>query len=317
MKKIGILFGSENTFPYALIERINELGEAFEIKAEILSIGKVQLTESSTYDLIIDRISDLIPYYRSYLLDAASNDVAILNNPLQSVSYDKFNALKTCTRLKINTAKTILLPSKERPSHTNETSFRNLKFPMEWEEMLSYVGFPSVMKPNARMYGDKSVEVNGIDDLWQKHENTGCNIMMLQEKIEFDHFIKAICVGGKNVHLMPFEPNNPHHLRYAKAFDYTDSAMKKHEKAMKTQARKITKTLGLDINVIDFVIKDGKLIVVDACTPIPDADAYSIGSENFKWMVDEIAELAISRAKKLKPNQINCTFGQVYKAGNH
>ena len=40
MKKIGILFGQENTFPQAFVERINQKAEN-NIKAEFVQIDKV------------------------------------------------------------------------------------------------------------------------------------------------------------------------------------------------------------------------------------------------------------------------------------
>jgi hypothetical protein len=37
--------------------------------------------------------------------------------------------------------------------------------------------------------------------------------------------------------------------------------------------------------------------------PVPDADPHSIGQANFDWMVKEVADLAISRAKGAAPAQ--------------
>ena len=45
MKKIGILFGMENTFPGALVERINELNVT-GVTAEYVRIGDVRMAES-------------------------------------------------------------------------------------------------------------------------------------------------------------------------------------------------------------------------------------------------------------------------------
>jgi hypothetical protein len=66
VKKIGVMFGMENTFPYALVDRINELGVP-DIQAEVLQLGGVKLAEPSGYDVIVDRISHDMPFYRAYL----------------------------------------------------------------------------------------------------------------------------------------------------------------------------------------------------------------------------------------------------------
>ncbi|MBV9127703.1 MAG: hypothetical protein JO117_06395, partial [Verrucomicrobia bacterium] len=60
MKKIGILFGQENTFPPALIERVNVMGLT-GIYAEPVQIDKVVQGEPCGYDVVIDRISQDVP----------------------------------------------------------------------------------------------------------------------------------------------------------------------------------------------------------------------------------------------------------------
>ena len=70
MKSIGILFGMENTFPAALVERINAMG-LDGVEAEFAKIGGVMDLKPSGYDVLIDRISHDIPFYRSYLKNAA------------------------------------------------------------------------------------------------------------------------------------------------------------------------------------------------------------------------------------------------------
>lgn len=42
MKKIGVLFGVENTFPGALVDRINSL-EVEGVRAEFVNVGGVRL----------------------------------------------------------------------------------------------------------------------------------------------------------------------------------------------------------------------------------------------------------------------------------
>jgi len=70
MKKIGILFGQENTFPQAFIDRVNEKNES-GIRAEAVSIDMVEQAKPTDYSVIIDRISQDVPFYRAYLKNAA------------------------------------------------------------------------------------------------------------------------------------------------------------------------------------------------------------------------------------------------------
>ena len=89
MKKIGILHGLERSFPQAFVERINKLGRK-GISAEPVLIDKVQQAEDTGYSVIIDRISQDVPFYRAYLKNAAIGGTAVLNNPFWWSADEKF-----------------------------------------------------------------------------------------------------------------------------------------------------------------------------------------------------------------------------------
>ena len=89
MKKIGILFGMENSFPGALVEHINARNIE-GIQAEFVETGAVYLDRAPSYSVIIDRISHDIPFYRAYLKHAALNGTIIVNNPFWWSADDKF-----------------------------------------------------------------------------------------------------------------------------------------------------------------------------------------------------------------------------------
>ena len=61
MKKIGILFGQENSFPGALVEHINARN-LDGITAEFVQTGAVYLDRAPQYSVIVDRISHDIPF---------------------------------------------------------------------------------------------------------------------------------------------------------------------------------------------------------------------------------------------------------------
>ena len=66
MKKIGILHGMERSFPEAFVERVNKLGLK-DIMAEPVMVDMVQQGVGDDYAVIIDRISQDVPFYRAYL----------------------------------------------------------------------------------------------------------------------------------------------------------------------------------------------------------------------------------------------------------
>jgi len=61
--KIGIIFGMENTFPGAFVDKVNSMGNR-DVQAEFVKIGGIRMAEPSGYRVIVDRISHDIPFYR-------------------------------------------------------------------------------------------------------------------------------------------------------------------------------------------------------------------------------------------------------------
>lgn len=308
MKKIGILFGKERSFPEAFIERVNQK-KVDEIIAEPVIIDKLMQGAPSGYDVIIDRISQDVPFYRAYLKNAALNGTAVINNPFWWSADEKFFNNCLMTKINVPVPKTVLIPSSARPAETSEQSFSNLTYPLDWDRIFDYIGFPAYMKPHAGG-GWKSVyKVDGIDDFFTKHGETGELVMMLQEEIIFDEYYRCYCIGGKDIRIMPYEPRNAHHLRYAADFKPD------HEKInqMTDIVLRICKFLGYDFNTVELAIRNGVPYAIDFCNPAPDADLASVGQENFDWVVETAANFAIEKAQTLKEGAGNLTWGEFMK----
>jgi hypothetical protein len=305
MKKIGILFGMENTFPPAVIQKINEIAPE-GIIAEAVSIDKVLQGEPTDYAVIIDRISQDVPFYRAYLKNAAASGTAVINNPFWWSADEKFFNNALAVKIGVPVPKTVLLPSKERPSDTSERSFRNLKYPYNWEAIFEHIGFPAYMKPHAGG-GWKSVyKVNNPEELFKAYDETDQLVMMLQEEIQFDFYCRCYCIGGKYVHIMPYEPRNPHHLRYVW------SGAAPSEELLKTihnYVLALNDALGYDFNTVEFAVRDGIPYAIDFCNPAPDAEATSVGANNFEWVIEHAAKYAIERAQAQREGEDNLTWG--------
>src|SRR5436189_2958218 len=132
--RVGVLFGMENTFPPALVERINQVGGG-HVAGEFLEIGGVRLDEPARYRLIIDRISQDIPFYRAYLKNAALAGTEIINNPFWWSADDKFFNYALAGRLGVAVPPTVLLPHKQHPPGTTARSMRNLQFPIGCDQI--------------------------------------------------------------------------------------------------------------------------------------------------------------------------------------
>src|SRR3954464_6562588 len=140
MKKIGILFGQENSFPWAFIDRVNQKTGGKEIVAEAVRIDKVIQGEPCGYDVIIDRISQDVPFYRAFLKNAALTGTAVVNNPFWWSADEKFFNNCLMTKVGVPVPKTVILPSYEMPTDTKAESFANLAYPLDWDGIFDYVG---------------------------------------------------------------------------------------------------------------------------------------------------------------------------------
>ena len=129
MKKIGLLYGMENTFPMALVERINARN-APGVMAESLMTGAFRMDQPSGYAVIIDRISHDIPFYRAYLSNAILHGAKVINNPFWWSADDKFFNYALGGKLGVAVPKTVMLPHHSHPPSTTAQSMRNLMYPL-------------------------------------------------------------------------------------------------------------------------------------------------------------------------------------------
>lgn len=310
MKKIGILFGKERSFPEAFVERVNAKAPK-GVSAELAHIDEVFQGKPLDYAVLIDRISQDVPFYRSMLKNAAITGTAVVNNPFWWSADEKFFNNALAMSVDVPVPNTILLPSFERPHDTSGESFSNLKFPIDWESVVeSLGGFPLYMKPHSGG-GWKSVyKVNSMHELFDAYHETGQLVMMLQEAIDFDSYFRCYYLGGDRVHLMPYEPRNPHHLRYIRDEVYHTQDLLD---TVKDYVIRLNHALGYDFNTVEFAVRDGIPYAIDFCNPAPDADVHSIGTANFEWILENAADMAIERALNHKDGRMNLRWGNFTK----
>ena len=312
MKKVGILFGQERSFPQAIIERINSKN-IDGITAEPVRIDKVMQGAATEYAVIIDRISQDIPFYRAYLKNAAICGTAVINNPFWWSADEKFFNNCLATKIGVPVPKTVILPSRDLPPDTTDNSFSNLAYPMDWEGIFNYTGFPAYMKPFSGGGWKNVYKLESIEDFFDKHAETGQLVMLLQEEIVFEEYYRCYCIGGKHVRIMPYEPRNPHHLRYVADFAPTAEKLKEMEEIV----LRINRYLGYDFNTVELALRNGVPYAIDFCNPAPDAERTSVGEENFAWVVETAANYAIEKAQSNIEGADNLTWGEYVRRGSN
>ncbi len=292
MKKIGILFGMENTFPQAFVDRVNSMN-VDGITAEFVTIRSVQEAVPCGYSVIVDRISHDVPFYRAYLKNAVLTGTEVINNPFWWSADDKFFNYALAAKLGVAVPKTVILPSKQMPPDTNDISFRNLQYPYDWQAAFDYVGFPAFLKPHDGGGWKDVYHVHSPEEFFQAYDQTRDLCMTLQAAVKFREYFRCYVVGQREVRIMPYDPTRPHAERYVlNPPTYPAELIQRVER----DALTLCKALGYDLNTVEFAVEDGVPYAIDFMNPAPDADRVSVGEENFEWIVNAVAKLAVERA---------------------
>jgi hypothetical protein len=293
MKKIGVLFGMENSFPGALVEQINARNIS-GLHAEFVETGAVLLDKPSPYAVIVDRISHDIPFYRAFLKHAALNGAIIINNPFWWSADDKFFNYSLAAKLGVAVPPTVILPHKKHPEGTTDRSMRNLEYPLNWDTVFAYVGEHGFMKPVDGGGWRDVYHIHNRPEFFAAYDQSRDLCMLYQKAVEFNEYFRCYVVGQNKVHIMPYDPRKPHHERYVQnPPDYDPKLLARVEK----DALALCRALGYDLNTVEFAVEDGIPYAIDFMNPAPDADLHSVGQANFDWIVREVADLAISKAQ--------------------
>jgi hypothetical protein len=292
--RVGLLVGREWSFPPAFIEEVNQRDEG--VQAEFVLLGGTEMNEPNPYRVIIDRISHEVPYYRSYLKNAVLQGVTVINNPFMWTADDKFFEASLATKLGVASPKTLALPNREYvPGIIHPDSLRNLKHPLDWQGIADYLGLPCVLK-DAHGGGWKEVYIcHSVDELIYNYDQSGLLTMIVQEFIEWDHYVRCMCLGQEEILPIKYDP---HERKY-----YVDHAHLTQELGDRIVADslKLVRALGYDMNTVEWAVRDGVPYAIDFMNPAPDMDINSLTPFYFEWVVRHMADLAIRLAKDPRP----------------
>lgn len=288
-KRVGLLVGREWSFPPAFLDEVNKRGSG--VRAEFVSVGAVTMDQPCPYDVIVDRISHEVPFYRSYLKQCVLQGVAVVNNPFMWTADDKFFGAALITRLGVASPKTVALPNKDYVKGIDrQESLRNLEL-VDWDALCRYIGLPCILK-DAHGGGWRDVYVcHTVEELIQQYDQSGLLTMIVQEFIGFEQFVRCMCLGQDEILVMQYDPRE---RRYLVDDAYLAPALR--ERVVR-DCRTIVRALGYDMNSIEFAIQEGIPYAIDFMNPAPDMDIYSLTPTYFEWVVSHMADMVIRLAK--------------------
>jgi hypothetical protein len=295
-KRVGVLFGMEDSFPWALIHAINDQSGGM-VEAAPVELGHVMDDPQTSYDLVVDRISHEILFYRAWLKCAAASGTIIINNPFWSSADDRFLDNLIAKAAGVAAPRTVLLPHKSHPPNTTAASFRNMKF-VDWEEVFSYLGFPLFLKPACGGGWRDVYRCDDRDQFFEAYDQTGDLTMMAQEAIDASAYFRCYVVGRHRVRIMQYDPSRAFHERYVREPVELDPKLAAR---VERDAVTLCQALGYDMNTVEFAVRDGVPYAIDFMNPSPDADPFSVGEENFRWVVENTAQVVIEKVQARQP----------------
>lgn len=292
MHKIGLMVGRERSFPEALIKEINDRDSGAE--AEYVKIGEVNTSDPCPYKVILDRISHEVVFYQPYSKSAVLSGTIVINNPFWRIADDKFFGTALVERLGIAVPKTMILPSNSYPASIIPESLSNLKYPIDWEGVLAYTGLPAIMKPHWGGGWKDVHKVTALDELLSVYNHTGQLCMMVQEFIDWQQYVRCLCIGKTNVLVTNWDPRKTHFERYRNVEQTIDSGL---TEKIREQAVQINEALGYEMNTVEFAIRDGVPYAIDFMNSAPDFDISSLTDTYFEWVVKAMADFLIAQTK--------------------
>jgi hypothetical protein len=293
-KVVGLLVGRENTFPGPFLDMVNQRGAAEGVTAELAVLGGSTELAEPRHAVIVDRISHEIPYYRAHLKSAVLLGTVVINDPFWWEADEKFFECTLARKLGVAVPRTVVLPNKQYiPDIDHTVSLRNLQYPLDWERLVAYTGLPAVLKPNTGGGWKDVYIVRSIDELVRAYDLTGLKTMILQEFIDWDDYVRCICIGRQDILPLRYNPRAPFEERYVISRPVEG---KLREQAV-ADARTLVEALGYDMDTVEFAVKDGVLYAIDFLNPAPDFDSFSIKYENFSWVLEKMTDLVLRYAR--------------------
>lgn len=292
--KVGLFVGREWSFPPAFLDEVNSRSEQTGVVAEYVKVGGTRMDEAIPFRVIVDRISHEVPYYRTYLKNAVLQGTLVVNDPFMWSADDKFFGASLLNKMGIAHPKTVVLPNKEYvPGIVHDESLRNLVYPIDWNNIVDYLGgFPLVLK-DAHGGGWKAVHVvHSFDELFEKYNESGLLTMILQEYIHWDNYARCMGLGQQQVHVMRYTPRPVYGNNYLPEHNFSDSLAE----LMVESTLRLNQAFGYDMNAVEFAIKDDVPYAIDFMNPAPDMDLNSLGRVHFDWMVRTMADVMIGYA---------------------
>lgn len=131
--------------------------------------------------------------------------------------------------------------------------------------------------------------------------------MVVQEYIEWEHYVRCFCLGREEILPIKYDPKL---RRYEVDHEHLTSELGAW---IVGDSLKLVRTLGYDMNAIEWAIRDGVPYVIDFLNLAPEIDRIALTAFYFDRLVEMSADMVIKMAKDPRPQLDELGWGALFK----
>ena len=305
-RKIGLSLGADLDWPICYEELIRRLdlkvemgGDTLSFDVERVTIEPFDLQQPCRYDVVLDRLTHWYHTSREWIKKAILlDDLYVLNNPWTLQSMEKQTTYCALMRLGLPVPRTWLVPPKEYDGHEDlDVTLKRYARLFDLTQVGDDLGYPMFMKPYDGGAWKGVSRIESAHELQVAYEQSGSNVMHLQESVEgYDVFVRSIGIGPQ-VNLVRYDPGAPLHDRYKIDFDFADEAEQQY---LRDQMLTINAFFGWDFNSCESLRRDGIFHPIDFANACPDSQVTSL-HYHFPWTVKSLVRWTLFCAATNRP----------------
>lgn len=292
VRRIGLSLGADLEWPvfFEDIVRLLDLdieigGERITFEVERVTIEPFDIAQPVRYDVLVDRLTHWYHTSREWIKKAVvHDDLYVFNNPFTIQSMEKHTSYAAMMRLGLPVPKTLLLPPKEYDTAGMpdlEITLRQYARLFDLGEAGRRIGYPSFLKPYDGGAWRGVSRIENEEQLQTAYDQSGRQIMHLQEAIEpFDLFVRCLGVGPQ-VNVIRYDPAASLHERYTVDFNFVDE---EEWSLLQDMVLTINSFFGWDFNSCESLRKNGVFYPIDFANACPDSQVTSL-HYHLPWLV--------------------------------
>ena len=203
----------------------------------------------------------------------------VINDPFWWSADDKFFGFSLAAKIGVDGAAhgDAARSSSYIPAIDPQRSLRNLEYPLDWEAHRRVRGLPRDPQAGGRRrLEERHAASTTCDELMRAYDDERQLVMTLQQFIDFDEYVRCICIGKEFILPIQYDPKRRCYLETRRL----PAARRSRQKVL-DGAWALNHALGYDMNSVEFAIKDGVPYAIDFTNPAPDMDIHSILPKHF------------------------------------